>query len=215
MIFVSTSMSGISRSSSRLRLVTPNSLMPQGVMRSNQERSVFTFRAKQWEVIHPDENFFQLAQVGVGVAHFEAQDRVTHDLVGTVEGGIPSPIAPEYLGTQGAQVRFARAQVCRVLRGSSHREDRRMLAQDEGVGDSFLFPEPNEVLLEVPGFGVGRQPGQSSHIEGRTGRLLFEIHAEALDACDAGSGALSGVRSLLVGVVGATDQWTTLHVPEA
>src|SRR5829696_6620331 len=99
MIFASTSARGISRSSSRLRQVTPNPLMPQGVMRSNQERSVFTFRAKPWEVIqpdenftpmaailfspthtpvycgwceHPDENLFEFAEVGVGVARLEA-----------------------------------------------------------------------------------------------------------------------------------------------
>ena len=109
--------------------------------------------------------FFQLAQVGVGVARLEAQDRVTHDLARTVEGGVPSPIAPEYLGTQGAQVLLPRAQVCRVLRGPSHREDRRVLAEDEGVGDLVLLPEPHEVLLQVPGFGVGRQAGQSPDFE--------------------------------------------------
>ena len=69
MIFASTSASEMSRSSSWLRLVTPNSLMPQGVIRSNQDRSVFTFRAKPWEVIQPEENFTPMAAILFSPTH--------------------------------------------------------------------------------------------------------------------------------------------------
>src|ERR671914_2980309 len=67
--FCSTSAIGTSRPSSRTRLVTPYSRMPQGVIRSNQARSVFTFRAKPWEVIQPDENFTPMAAIFFSPTH--------------------------------------------------------------------------------------------------------------------------------------------------
>src|SRR3712207_8478127 len=40
-----------------------SSRMPQGVMRSNQVRSVETLRAKPWEVIQPEENLTPMAAI--------------------------------------------------------------------------------------------------------------------------------------------------------
>src|ERR687895_1802743 len=82
---------------------------------------------------HPDDDTFQLAEVSVGVVILQAQDRVTYDLAGTVEGCVPSPIAPEHLCPERAQVLLTGSQVRRVLCRTTHRVDRRMLAQHEGV----------------------------------------------------------------------------------
>src|SRR5215217_4159992 len=145
---------------------------------------------------NPDDHAFECAEVGVGVADFEAQDRVPYYLTRTMEGRVPSPIAPENLGPQGPEVLFSGAKVPRVLRRSSYRVDRWVLAQDEGVWDLLVLPEPHEVLLEIPGFRVRCQPW-------------------TLDARDAGCWASPGVGGLFVGVVGAADQRTALDVPEA
>src|SRR5215218_7907919 len=74
---------------------------------------------------NPDEESFEFAEVGVGVTHREAQDRVRHDLTRTVEGRIPSPIAPENLGPQSPEVLFSGAKVPRVLGRPSNCVDRR------------------------------------------------------------------------------------------
>src|SRR5919107_2988000 len=67
--FSSTSRSDTSASSSLWRLVTPYSLIPQGVMRSNHERLVLTFSAKPWEVMRPLENLTPIAAILLPFAH--------------------------------------------------------------------------------------------------------------------------------------------------
>src|SRR5919112_4968997 len=117
----------------------------------------------------PDEESFEFTEVGVGVTHREAQDRVPHDLTRTVEGRIPSPIAPEYLGPLSPEVLFSSAQVSRVFGRPSNCVDQRVLAQDEGVWDPVVLPETHEILLEIPGLRVRRQSRQPTHIDGHFG----------------------------------------------
>src|SRR4028119_18211 len=71
----STSGSKTSTPSSLSKLVTPYSLMPHGVIRSNHERSVFTLRAKPWEVIRPEENFTPMAAILFPLTHTPVYSR--------------------------------------------------------------------------------------------------------------------------------------------
>src|SRR5918998_3330436 len=98
----------------------------------------------------PDQDVFEVPQVPVRVAVLEPQDGVADDLTRPVEGRVPAPVAPEDLGPERAQVLLPRPEVGAVSGGATHSVDRRVLAQDEGVGNLVPLPLAGQVLLQIP-----------------------------------------------------------------
>src|SRR5919202_4834305 len=82
-----------------------------------------------------DEKLLQIPQVLVGVERFEAQDRVPDELPRPVKGGVPAPVAPEYLRPQRLEVLLSRPEVRGVPGRATDGIDRGVLQENERVRD--------------------------------------------------------------------------------
>ena len=123
-----------------------------------------------------DYDRLQPAQVPMSVTVAQPQDGIADELSGAVERSVPSAVAPEHLRAERAQVALPRPQVRCVLRRPSHREDRQVLQEQEGVGDRVRLAELPS-CLQLPSLGVGHEARQAAHLDEDAGACFSSATA--------------------------------------
>ena len=107
----------------------------------------------------------------------QPQDGIADELSGAVERSVPSAVAPEHLRAERAQVALPAPRFDASFAAPSHSEDRRVLQEQEGVGDRVRLAELHQLCLQLPSLGVGHEAGQAAHLDERRRGLLLERHS--------------------------------------
>ena len=187
------------RPSSRSSEVTPRSASPHGTMRLKQSRSVLTFRAKPWLVTqramlasHPgagqtrqavrrnpivgggqDEDLLEIAHVAVHVTAvgLEIEDRISHDLAGTVVGDVAAPagfvdVDPPLRQLVGARQNMTAPAVA----ADAEREHGRVLEKEQHVVDAIVLAVLDEGTLKRQPLRVGHYAEPADVEPARDGR---------------------------------------------